>query len=158
AALHGLVGAMAKEHRTWQIRLVDIAAGDPITLPPLAELFSLPADPHGDAWACRSPSAGAAPQWYRQRTIPLDPTTGRDTATPPYRPGGVYVVIGGAGTVGRAWSEHVMRSVGARLIWIGRRPKDTTIQAALDALAALGPAPLYITADATRRQDLVRAF
>src|SRR5205823_6881656 len=56
------------------------------------------------------------------------------------------------------WSEYVMRGVGARLIWIGRRQKDATIQAALDTLAALGPAPLYISADASNRQDLARAF
>src|SRR5262249_31689445 len=107
---------------------------------------------------CRIPGAGAPPQWYRQCTIPLESASGRAAAAPPYRPGGVYVVIGGAGTIGRAWSEHVMRSVGARLIWIGRRPQDATIPAALDALAALGPAPLYITADATRPEELARAF
>src|SRR5215813_10579193 len=89
---------------------------------------------------------------------PLEDASGRETDALPYRPGGVYVVIGGAGTIGRVWSEHVIRRVGARIIWIGRRQKDATIQAALDALAALGPAPLYIAADAADRQDLARAF
>ena len=158
AALHGLVGAMAGEHANWKVRLVDIGAGDYAALPPLAELFSLPTAPRGDVWACRAAGAGAAPQWYRQQTVPLQHVSGGETDTPPYRPGGVYVVIGGAGTIGRAWSEHVIRRVGARVIWIGRRQQDATIQAALDALAALGPAPIYITADAANRQDLERAF
>src|SRR5262249_14910682 len=57
AALHGLIGAMAKEHHNWRVRLVDIGSSDTVTLPPLAELFTLLADPNGDAWACRFPSA-----------------------------------------------------------------------------------------------------
>ena len=46
----------------------------------------------------------------------------------------------------------------ARLVWIGRRPKDATIQAKLEALATLGPAPLYISADARDRTALERAY
>jgi acyl transferase domain-containing protein len=141
AALHGLVGAMAQEQHHWQIRLVDIAASTPTALPPLAELLSLPPDPGGAAWACRRLDAGVTPQWYRQQTIPVEPASvpqstpasaltrtptlsltgrgGQGISRSGYRAGGVYVVIGGAGTVGRAWSAHVIRNFGAQIIWIG---------------------------------------
>ena len=85
----------------------------------------------------------------------------RDRCIPPdsrYRQGGVYVVIGGAGGIGEVWSEYMMRTYGARLVWIGRRQKDQAIQAKLDRLAKLGPAPLYLSADATDREALQRAY
>jgi polyketide synthase PksN len=69
----------------------------------------------------------------------------------------VYVVIGGAGGVGEAWTEALLRRMPAQVVWIGRRPKDADLQARLDRLAALGPAPLYLTADATDREQLAAA-
>ena len=47
---------------------------------------------------------------------------------------------------------------GAHIIWIGRRPKDTAIQAKLDDLARLGPAPVYLSADARDQHALQRAY
>ena len=75
-----------------------------------------------------------------------------------YRSGGVYVVIGGAGGVGEVWSEYMLRTYGARIVWINRRPKDQVVQAKLDRLASLGPEPHYISADATDEAALRRAY
>src|SRR6185436_14533676 len=41
-----------------------------------------------------------------------------------------------------------------QFVWIGRRPSDDSIEARLDTMAALGPRPLYIAADATVREQL----
>ncbi|MDK2598870.1 KR domain-containing protein [Bacillus stercoris] len=55
-----------------------------------------------------------------------------------YKHGGVYVVIGGAGGIGEAWSEYMIRTYQAQIVWIGRRKKDAAIQSKLDRLALLG--------------------
>lgn len=145
AGLHGFAGSLAKEFPNWKIRLVDLEAGG--EWPP--ELWELPADPQGNAWARRNS------QWYRQKLVTVEevPVTGSI-----YRRDGVYVVIGGAGGLGEVWSEYLIRKYQARIVWIGRRPLDRTIRAKLDRLAGLGPAPLYITADCTVLNELKRAY
>lgn len=85
----------------------------------------------------------------------------QQTAAPqeaPYKKGGVYVVIGGAGGLGEVWSEHVIRHYQARVVWIGRREKDEAIRAKISRLATCGPAPDYLVADAASRQSLEEAY
>ena len=136
AAVHGLAGALAKEYPNWTIRLADLPAPDAV---PLIEVLSLPAEPSGHAWVHRHG------EWYRPHLTPVR-VSGRREA--PYRDGGVYIVIGGAGQLGGAWSEYMIRRHGARLVWVGRRARDARIDARLARLAALGPAPCYVAADA----------
>jgi acyl transferase domain-containing protein/SAM-dependent methyltransferase len=145
AAVHGLIGSLAKELPQWQVRLVDLPlAGEW----PWAELLALAADPHGHGLAWR---AGG---WYRRCLAPFH---GAADGGAPYRAGAVYVVIGGAGGVGAEWSEALLRRLPVQLVWIGRRPLDEAIAARLARLAEIGPAPLYMTADATDREQLTRA-
>ena len=75
-----------------------------------------------------------------------------------YKSRGVYVVIGGAGGIGGVWSEYMIRTYQAQIIWIGRREKDAAIQEKLDSLATIGPAPYYIAADATDHRALQQAY
>ncbi|HEX8956312.1 MAG TPA: SDR family oxidoreductase, partial [Burkholderiaceae bacterium] len=147
AGVHGFIGTMAKEFRGWQLRLIDLQREAPW---PWHTLFRLPYAAGGDALAWRSG------QWFSQRLLPLAPEAdgGRN---PAYRQGGVYVVIGGAGGIGQAWSEHVIRHHRAQVVWIGRRAPDETIEAAQARLGALGPAPLYISADAADLGAMLRA-
>ncbi|MGN4002901.1 bongkrekic acid type I polyketide synthase BonA, partial [Burkholderia gladioli] len=145
AGVHGLVGSLAKSYPKWQVRLLD--------LPRDGELASLewqrvPADPRGDARAWREG------RWYRQRLAPCSLPAVEASR---FRHGGVYVVLGGAGSIGAAFSEHLIRRYRAQLVWLGRRPEDEAIRTQLSRLAALGPAPLYLSADATDRQALERA-
>ncbi|MCP4696297.1 MAG: SDR family NAD(P)-dependent oxidoreductase, partial [Gammaproteobacteria bacterium] len=58
---------------------------------------------------------------------------------------------------GEAWSEYMIRTCKAQIVWIGRREKEPAIQAKMDALAALGPAPHYISADAGDLKSLQNA-
>ena len=150
ASIHGLIGSMAKEYPNWKVRLIDLEAsaharGDW----PIADIMMLPADPQGDPMVFRGR------EWYRQCLLPVRCPRFNGKL---YRTGGVYVVIGGAGGIGEAWSEYMIQTYGAQLIWIGRRPKDATIQAKLDRLATMGPVPEYITADATDRKALEQAY
>ena len=146
AGIHGLVGSLAKEYPNWKIRLIDLEADGEW---PTLDIFSLPANPQGNARVYRNR------QWYRQQLLSLHcPQPERKL----YRPGGVYVVIGGAGGIGEVWTEYMIRTYQARVIWIDRRQEDAVIKAKLARLAVPGPTPLYITADATDRQALHHAY
>lgn len=145
AGIHGLAGSMAKEYGNWSVRIVDV--DDPHQLP-VGEIFSLPVNKEGDAYAFRQGS------WYQQQLLSI-PHTVNDA--PVYRKGGIYVVIGGASGIGKAWSEHLVRKYQAQIVWIGRRPEDAVIKAAISALEAAGKAPVYIQADATNEASLAAA-
>jgi len=143
----GLLGSLAKEHSNWKLRLVDVGRG----ALPWGELLRLGSDARGDGWAHRDG------QWYRRSLVPCDLGESSGTASG-YRRGGVYVVIGGAGGVGEVWSESLIRDYDARIVWIGRRPKDSAIERKLERLAARGVAPLYVAADARNREELEQAY
>jgi polyketide synthase PksM len=149
AGVHGLVGSMAKEYPRWKVRLLDLQADGAW---PLEALLRLPAEAHGNALAFRQG------QWYRQQLLASEVALEGKSL---YRQGGVYVVIGGAGGIGVAWTEYMMRNYGAQVVWIGRRALDATIEAQLSKLTELGagsaPAPHYIAADATDRVAMERA-
>ncbi|MES2939420.1 MAG: amino acid adenylation domain-containing protein [Pseudomonadota bacterium] len=146
ASLHGLMGSLAKEYPHWRVRVADLPADD---MQALNQALLLPPDPNGDVCAWRNG------QWLRQQLVQVKDTGGGRALV---KDDGVYVVIGGAGGIGEVWSEAMLRAHRARIVWIGRRPLDDAIQAKLARLGALGPAPHYIAADATRGEELLRAW
>nr|WP_281396825.1 SDR family NAD(P)-dependent oxidoreductase [Streptomyces olivoverticillatus] len=144
AGLHGLFGSLGREYTRWTVRRVDLESGE---WP--ADLTALPAHSHGDSWVQRSG------QWLGRRLAPCDagpaPAAG-------YREGGVYVVIGGAGGLGAAWTRHVVERFGARVVWIGRRPQDAAVEAQLREARGNGRGEVhYIAADAADPAALHRA-
>ncbi|WKB56131.1 SDR family NAD(P)-dependent oxidoreductase (plasmid) [Eleftheria terrae] len=147
ATVHGWAGAMAKEQPQWQVRSVDLPLQHD---EPLAEMLRLPAAEGGSAYAYRDG------EWYRQALVPCEVPV--SAAPPAYRRQGVYVVIGGAGGLGEVFSRFLIERHQAQLIWIGRRPPDAQLQHKIDQLGALGPAPVYLQADATDRAALGAAY
>jgi NAD(P)-dependent dehydrogenase (short-subunit alcohol dehydrogenase family) len=147
ASVVGLMGAVAKEYLSWEIRVVDVA---PDASCPIEAILHLPYDRAGDPWGYRDG------EWYRQRLVACE--FAPEQGAPPYRDGGVYVVIGGAGGVGSVFSEHLIRAHRAQVIWLGRREQDARITQELERLAALGPAPWYLSADAASYDSLHRAY
>ncbi|MBN2441654.1 MAG: SDR family NAD(P)-dependent oxidoreductase [Spirochaetales bacterium] len=146
ASIHGLIGSMAKEYQNWKVRVIDLDARCDL---PIDTIFMLPTDLRGRLWVYRGH------QWFRQRLLPLQQL---ESDPKMYKTNGVYVILGGAGDIGRLWTEYMIRTYQAHVIWIGRRKKDEAIQSAIDAMAAIGPVPFYITADITDRQDLQKAY
>jgi acyl transferase domain-containing protein len=145
ASVHGLIGSLAKEYPNWRLRLLDLPDGKHLSL---AELLSQPVNAAGDARAWR---AGC---WYEQRLL----TCALSSASQPaYREGGIYVVLGGAGGIGMALSDYLVRTYRAQVIWLGRRAQTEAISLECERLAAYGPRPVYLEVDATDRDAMERA-
>ena len=72
------------------------------------------------------------------------------------RTAGVYLIVGGAGGIGRALSLDLARRHGARLAWVGRRAADDDIAAAVAAVQAAGGTARYHQADARVPSELSR--
>ncbi len=145
AAVAGLVGSLAKEFPQWDLRILDLDSLETISA---REGLTLPWDQQGDVLAHRQG------EWFRQGLALL---ASQPQPSPIYRQNGVYVVIGGAGGVGEVWSRFMIENYQANIVWIGRRAPDAAIEAKIHALAQLGPAPLYISADATNAAALAQA-
>lgn len=155
AGIGGLMGAVAKEYPNWRIRVVDLHDKD-FDDGGLQALLMRPPERDGNTVLYRQR------QWFSQRLLPLSVAP---AAASGFKQGGVYVIAGGAGGLGRAISAYLIRRYQARIVWLGRSPADAGIDAHIAALSAEGPAPCYIQTDATdaaslgrAREDIARRF
>ncbi|MDP4536966.1 SDR family NAD(P)-dependent oxidoreductase [Alkalimonas collagenimarina] len=137
ASLHGLFGCLAKEYKNWQVTAVD---SDFISGLPIHALSRIEQATDGVSIAYRQG------QWFIQQLYSYTPPSVSDE---PYRDGGVYVVVGGAGGLGQVWSEMMIKTHQSHVIWIGRREQDSAISDAIERLAQYGPKPWYLCADAS---------
>ncbi|MDE9556290.1 SDR family NAD(P)-dependent oxidoreductase [Xenorhabdus bovienii] len=154
AALYGLAETVAKENPHWRVEIFD--------LPENGKLVALP-EPGENGTLSGTTIALREGHWWQRVHLPLVdikpdfqkvmPVTSCD-----YRHGGVYVLIGGAGGIGIAWSEQLIRQFDAQIVWIGRRICDAHIRAALTRLSEFGHAPVYIQADAADAEQLSGAY
>ncbi|MFL0800592.1 MAG: SDR family NAD(P)-dependent oxidoreductase [Agarilytica sp.] len=145
SSMHGFAGAIIKEIPQWKLQLIDLPlVGDW----PTSQIFSLPDNPHGRPMLYR---LGA---WYQQvlRHIELS-----DEVRPAFRKNGVYVILGGAGGAGSAFSQYLVSEYCAQVIWLGRRKENDKIREKCDALEKLGVRPFYISVDATDKAELEKA-
>nr|WP_175429190.1 SDR family NAD(P)-dependent oxidoreductase [Lysobacter enzymogenes] len=146
AAVHGFLGSLAKEYPHWSVRACDLDALDRCPWPALLDAAP---DPENSSLALREGSR------YQRRLVPAQlPDSPRSRMVE----GGVYVVLGGAGGLGRAWSEYALRRYRAHIVWLGRREQDETIGAALRQLSGLGGSVRYLSVDARKRSELEAAL
>ncbi|MBD8837737.1 MULTISPECIES: SDR family NAD(P)-dependent oxidoreductase [unclassified Paenibacillus] len=148
AGIHGLIGVLCKERPGWKVRQVDL---DQLNDKNMHELFSWSADSYGFPYVNRHG------EWFRQQLASVTYSPVSSGQSHSYRHGGVYVVIGGAGGIGEAWSEYMIQHYKAQIIWLGRRKLDADIQAKLQRLGELGPAPCYMAVDATDSEAMRQA-
>jgi acyl transferase domain-containing protein/enoyl-CoA hydratase/carnithine racemase/2-polyprenyl-3-methyl-5-hydroxy-6-metoxy-1,4-benzoquinol methylase len=146
AGLQGFSGSLADAYPGWRIRLFDVQE---ISEAALAGMHRLPCKARNACYALRDK------EWFCQSLIPV---TGLEQGTPPYRSHGVYVVIGGSGGLGEIWTQHLIEHHQANVIWIGRRALDAEIRHKIERLSAFGNAPEYIQADASKLEELQRAY
>ncbi|MEH6633776.1 MAG: SDR family NAD(P)-dependent oxidoreductase, partial [Halopseudomonas aestusnigri] len=119
SGLAGLAYALAQGEPRFKVRNLDVDVanlldgdGQEIFWP---SLLAEPADERGGL--VRISSGGR----FRQTFHPLD---WGGLCPGGIKQGGVYVLIGGAGVVGRLLTQHLIASYDAKVIWIGRRPAD----------------------------------
>jgi acyl carrier protein/SAM-dependent methyltransferase len=146
AGIVGLVGGLAEEYPQWNLRLLDL---DSLASVSARECLSLPYDKLGNLMAHRKG------EWFKQGLAVIGTLP---EMTPAYRQNGVYVIIGGASGIGAVWSRYMIQNYQANIVWIGRREYNTVIEEKIKSLSRLGPAPLYISADARDLSALERAY
>ena len=83
------------------------------------------------------------------------PFRSRSHAKPALRQGGVYLISGGLGGLGRAFAEHLLREYQAKLLLIGRSPLDQ-VRDRMSDLARLGGAIEYASCDVASREQIAR--
>ncbi|UWF47088.1 SDR family NAD(P)-dependent oxidoreductase [Pseudomonas sp. N3-W] len=146
ASVHGLVGALAKEMRKWRFRMIDLDGTCPW---PLEQLLALPFDAKGETWAWR------AGQWYQQCLMACHEPLVKEAQA--FRRHGVYVILGGAGGIGKVLSRYLIEHYDANVIWLGRRSLEQGVAAQLDSFSDLSHPPIYFQADATDAAALAQA-
>lgn len=145
AGLHGLVMSAAKEYKSLAIRLIDVdgkAAPDSHIRKALEE----PPHPQGEPIALRGDGR------YVRRLSPasLPPSSGTVFQT-----GGVYIIIGGAGGIGLALSQHLARTARAKLVLVGRSELNDGQKHAISEIENAGGEVLYVRGDVARIQDML---
>ena len=150
AAVHGFIGSLAKEYPHWAVHAFDIDVEPSAVDDGLWQsMLEMPADPENSSIALREGGV------YQRRLIPaVLPADGRTRIVE----GGVYVVLGGAGGLGQAWTEYVLRHYRANVVWLGRRDMTDDIADAIRRLSGLGGSVRYLRVDARRRADLEAAL
>ncbi len=74
------------------------------------------------------------------------------------RPGGTYLITGGAGGLGRLFAGHLAERYTANLVLVGRSPLDDARKRAVERLEQLGGRVLYIAADVCDRAAMEAAL
>lgn len=146
ASLVGLAKVVAKEFPGLEIASLDLGGED------LARCAS-PED-----WADMVRRVAAEPANRGEEVVirdgiryhrTLEPLRLPPAAETPFRDGGVYLILGGAGGLGLALSRHLARAHRAKLVWIGRSAENDGIRERMDAVRGDGGEVLYCQADAT---------
>jgi len=141
AAVAGFLRCAAKDYRHSAFALADLDAGAEPDLEALAALRAVAG--RATVYAHRDG------RWLRSGLTEVDVVR---LAPGGFRRGGVYVLIGGAGHVGRQISDYLLREHAATVIWVGRRTA-ADVEASLSAFAPQRR-PFYHQADAADAEAL----
>ena len=147
ATVQGLAKAIGREFPSWRVVILDI---DPAEWTPALRqtVLSASPSPSGEVVALR----GGA-RFDRVLEPIADASSGAAL-----RDGGVYLLVGGMGRVGRDVARHLASSHRARLFLVGRQPLDADRRAFLDELRALGAEAEYRATDITTAEGATSAL
>ncbi|MEJ2691600.1 MAG: alpha/beta fold hydrolase [Candidatus Thiodiazotropha sp.] len=138
ADLHGFMQSLAKEFLDWQVVSIDLGAvKDADVLP---GILQEPGNPMGAVIAFRGNNR------YVRSLLPASIPSENET---PFRPGGVYLIIGGGRGIGLAFAKYLAIEAQARLVLVGRSELDSVLKKELEQIEAAGSDVLYLRADAT---------
>lgn len=148
AGIIGLAGSLAKEHPFWKIRMIDVETENLSTNDWLKVLLT----PFDDAGLVSALRRGHA---YKRVLYPINLSAENKSK---FRKNGVYVILGGAGGLGKVTTAHLVKNYNAQVIWLGRKPLDETITEAQNEIEKLGVRPMYISCDANNKISMEKAF
>jgi acyl transferase domain-containing protein/pimeloyl-ACP methyl ester carboxylesterase/acyl carrier protein len=151
AGIQGFTRAVMREYPQLTTELIDIDSSDQDATADLTVTLRSVVMGVADAkeWAIRGGRA------FGRRLVPQRLEA---TSRFVFNRNGVYVLIGGAGNVGRQISRGLARTSAARLVWIGRRPSDDTIASNMAEIERLGGQVKYVVADAADERQLKGAI
>ncbi|MFH6942771.1 SDR family NAD(P)-dependent oxidoreductase [Flavobacterium sp. FlaQc-50] len=144
----GLMSSLAKEQSNWNVRIIDVDTSDKITAQDIMRLLRIPYDANGEIIAYRHQNT------YTRNLYPLE----TQTITTKFKKGGVYVILGGAGGIGKVTSAYLVKKYQAQIIWLGRSPENQTILKAQEEIAEWGPKPVYIQCNAILEKEVKAAY
>ncbi|HVI46024.1 MAG TPA: SDR family NAD(P)-dependent oxidoreductase [Chitinophaga sp.] len=144
----GLIGSLAKEQPHWRIRVIDMEA-QKTSRADIEKLLLCPFDKEDPVSGCRNGF------FYQKDLYELELSR---CPSSKFRAQGVYVILGGAGGIGRVTTEYLVRNYKAQVIWLGRSPLDDKIMMSQAAIEKLGVKPIYIQCDANKRGSVENAY
>jgi probable biosynthetic protein (TIGR04098 family) len=144
----GLMSSLAKEQSNWNVRIIDVDASNEITSQDIIQLLTIPYDTNGEIIAYRNQNT------YIRNLYPLE----TQTNTTKFKRGGVYIILGGAGGIGKVTSAYLVKKYQAQIIWLGRSPENERILNAQEEIAQWGPKPVYIQCNAIVENEVKAAY
>ena len=145
STLHGLLGSIAKELTNWNFKLLDVSrmSNEFFDCNPKA----IPYSNTGESFLFQFN------EWFKKELIPLDNVRdGFDNHL--YKDQGVYLVVGGSGGVGTAWSKYMIEYFNAKVIWLGRSSHNDRIKNKIRECAKGVNQPEYIQVDVSDTEAL----
>ncbi len=151
AGLWGFARSLGRECPSWRIALLDLAFEEVARDPATAADLVLGATGLPDTRL-----AVRRGRCYRPvlRPAPELPAGRREERL---RPGGVYLILGGAGDIGSDLAAHLVAEYGARVGLLGRSPLDEGLEERLAEVDPDGTHAVYVRADAGDPAQLRRA-
>ncbi|MGD6960816.1 SDR family NAD(P)-dependent oxidoreductase [Fictibacillus phosphorivorans] len=155
ASLQGFAKSLVKEYTEIDLATLDLSAADLFTeeeeiLTILAQaIINEPTNKKADTVALRNGIR------YERKLIPL---TLPETDEIPFQRNGVYIILGGMGTIGYELAAYLSKHVNARLVLTGRSELDTEKESKLTHLEELGGKAIYLRADLSNLDEVKQAF
>ncbi len=155
ASLQGFAKSLAQEFKYWEVSCINLSLkeleGDASAEARRRWLRHAAAEPVVSGGADVAVRAG------RRYVLELEPLELSPRTGAPFKRGGTYFIVGGAGGIGYQLSRHLAAEHQARLVWVGRREEDAQIREQMREVERLGGEALYVSADASDAGALGRA-
>ena len=166
ASLHGLVRSMAKEFPSWETSCIDISLEEMKSKPGqwehlVRQVMEEPASVEGSEVVIRG-----GKRYVRTLTPVKFPPLNQEnqeekySTLEPFKPKGVYCILGGTGGIGLELGLFLARTVQARLVLMDRNPVDRLTPGQKEKIARIetsGGQVLVISVDAADPESMAAA-
>ena len=143
----GLGFALAQGDTRFRVRNIEITGA--VTDDLAARILQEPASPRGDQ--IQLGPTGRSQRYFEPFSLPVD----KDQR--PIKTCGTYLIVGGAGAVGKVLSKWLIHSHQAKVIWLGRR-EEAQVSSDIETIADPLNKLTYYRCDATDSTSLANAL